>query len=401
MKRYTYEEAKEIIENLGYKLISKEYINSKQKLILKDKDGYYYSLRLKFLKYYQFVKFDKSNPFTIQNIQVWLILNKYKFNNSNLKILNTKYTNNKQKLTIVDEFGYLYYVSLNNLTSNFSLCKFEKRNIYTIHNIKLWCKLNNKPFELISNVYKGNDIKLKWKCFKDGCKEIFIASWDNIFQNKGCPFCAGRQVGISNCLATKNPELANEWHPTKNGNLTPYNVTCGCNKTVWWKCKDGHEWDAIIADRNRSNGSGCPECSKSKGEKRCKEIFIFKNFIEVLQKEYNVSINKYNNTYFIPQKTFEGLVGLGGGLLSYDFYIPKYNLLIEYQGEQHEKYIPGFHKSKKDFEKQVEHDKRKKEYALINKYNFLEIWYWEFDKIEEILTNYLDNLNNKSEVITI
>jgi very-short-patch-repair endonuclease len=77
-------------------------------------------------------------------------------------------------------------------------------------------------------------------------------------------------------------------------------------------------------------------------------------------------------------------------LLSYDFYLPKYNLLIEFQGLQHEKYIPGFHKSKQDFLKQKEHDKRKKEYAEQNKYNLLEIWYYEFDEIEKILNTYFD-----------
>tara|TARA_B110000285_G_scaffold180449_1_gene203483 strand:+ start:85 stop:225 length:141 start_codon:yes stop_codon:yes gene_type:complete len=36
-------------------------------------------------------------------------------------------------------------------------------------------------------------------------------------------------------LAEVNPELAEEWHPTKNGELTPFDVTKGSNKKVWWK----------------------------------------------------------------------------------------------------------------------------------------------------------------------
>ena len=82
---------------------------------------------------------------------------------------------------------------------------------------------------------------------------------------------------------------------------------------------------------------------------------------------------------------YDGLVGLGNGLLSYDFYIPKLNHLIEYQGEMHERFIRGIHKSIKDFEKQQEHDRRKKEYAQIHNINLLEIWYWDFDRIEKIL----------------
>lgn len=77
----------------------------------------------------------------------------------------------------------------------------------------------------------------------------------------------------------------------------------------------------------------------------------------------------------------------------YDFYLLKHNLLIEYQGEQHEKYKPGLHKSINDFEKQQEHDKRKREYAKQNNIKLLEIWYWDFDNIEKILDNYLINKN--------
>lgn len=56
--------------------------------------------------------------------------------------------------------------------------------------------------------------------------------------------------------------LFREWHPTKNGELTPKDVTCGSNKKVWWMCEKGHEWEAIIV--NRTKGRGCPYCSDKK-----------------------------------------------------------------------------------------------------------------------------------------
>ena len=62
-----------------------------------------------------------------------------------------------------------------------------------------------------------------------------------------------------NNLATVNPELAKQWHPTKNGELTPLDVTAGSNKKVWWMGNCGHEWEAVIASRN--TGIGCPYCS--------------------------------------------------------------------------------------------------------------------------------------------
>jgi len=99
---------------------------------------------------------------------------------------------------------------------------------------------------------------------------------------------------------------------------------------------------------------------------------------------------KDNHKYFIPQKTFPNLLGLGGGLLSYDFYLPKYNLLIEYQGNYHDG--TANNQTEEEFIIQKEHDRRKKEYAEQNEYNFLEIWYKDFDNIETILNEYLNNL---------
>ena len=76
----------------------------------------------------------------------------------------------------------------------------------------------------------------------------------------GCPVCAGKRVLVGfNDLATTNPGLAAEWHPTKNGVLTARDVTSGSNKRAWWLCSEGHEWEAVTASRN--NGYGCPYCS--------------------------------------------------------------------------------------------------------------------------------------------
>jgi hypothetical protein len=57
------------------------------------------------------------------------------------------------------------------------------------------------------------------------------------------------------------PNLVIEWHPSKNGNLRPRDVTPGSGKKVWWLCTEGHEWQAAIYSRSR--GSGCPHCNKN------------------------------------------------------------------------------------------------------------------------------------------
>ena len=360
--KFSYEEVKDIFEEYNYKLITDNYINNAQKLTIKDNEGYMYVTTIRdFRSGYTPKKFFKSNPYTIQNIKLWLILN-----NSKLRLVSDKYESVRKNLIFKDDIGYYYLTSMFNVMLRPNPPITHISNLYTIHNIKLWCKLNNKQFELVSDTYTRITNKLKWKCLKEGCKEIFDMSLNCVYNGQNCPFCAGSQVGLSNCLATKRPDLISEWHPTKNGNLTPWDVTEFSQEYIWWRCKENpeHEWRTTVAHRHDRN---CPECKLSKGEINIKAQF------------------KFYNVFFIPQKTFDGLVGLKNGLLSYDFYLPQFNLLIEYQGRQHEKYIPGFHSSMQQFEKQQEHDRRKREYAKNNNIRLLEIWYWEFDKIEKII----------------
>ena len=101
-----------------------------------------------------------------------------------------------------------------------------------------------------------------WKCHKGEDHEWKAAIRDRN-EGGGCGVCANRIVVLSNCLATLKPELAKEWHPTKNGKLTPYDVAPGSHKKVWWKCPrgDDHEWKATVI--HRSYGTGCPICSNA------------------------------------------------------------------------------------------------------------------------------------------
>ena len=104
----------------------------------------------------------------------------------------------------------------------------------------------------------------------------FDFEWEDYICNRargdGCPYLSGRKVWSGyNDLATKAPELAKEWHPTKNGDLKPTDVSCGKNKKVWWYLpyddpETGKhfdfEWKEYICVRAR--GYGCPYLSGRK-----------------------------------------------------------------------------------------------------------------------------------------
>ena len=108
----------------------------------------------------------------------------------------------------------------------------------------------------------GSHIRAWWQCEKGHAWRAAIVS--RAADGCGCPVCAGSRVlAGENDLATLSPALAAEWHPTKNGILTPQEVRPQSNRQVWWQCDKGHEWKASINARTQS-GSGCPYCANRK-----------------------------------------------------------------------------------------------------------------------------------------
>ena len=80
----------------------------------------------------------------------------------------------------------------------------------------------------------------------------------------GCPVCTGKLViPGENDLQSYDPVLAKQWHPEKNGPLTPEQVAVSSNKKVWWQCERGHEWLCAVSVRT-SRRTGCPYCTNRK-----------------------------------------------------------------------------------------------------------------------------------------
>ena len=109
--------------------------------------------------------------------------------------------------------------------------------------------------EFISNIQNAKkNLKYCSKCYNMSDSEI-------------CPICSNKIVLAGfNDLATTNPKLTKEWHPTLNYPLSAQQVTLGSSKKVWWQCKEGHEWIATVCNRN--SGRGCDACRKIGFEKR-------------------------------------------------------------------------------------------------------------------------------------
>ena len=109
-----------------------------------------------------------------------------------------------------------------------------------------------------SNVTRGSQKKVMWRCEKG---HTWDAQINSRVAGQGCPYCNNRRVLKGyNDLATVEPEIAAEWHPTKNGDLRPENIISGSKQYAWWKCGVcGYEWRTAIGNRKR--GNGCPSCA--------------------------------------------------------------------------------------------------------------------------------------------
>lgn len=160
----------------------------------------------------------------------------------------------------------------------------------------------------VSMISAGMNRKYWWLCSNN---HSYQATPYQRTHHRGCPICAGKKLlkGF-NDLQTRNPKVAMEWHPTKNGDLKPDQVFPFTNRKAWWKCDHNHEWEATINSRQQN---GCPDCYKAlRTSLREKTVFYY------IHKYFPTSISNY---MFAKDSRSE-----------IDIYVPEAKLGIEYDG---------------------------------------------------------------------
>ena len=279
------------------------------------------------------------------------------------------------------------------------------------------CK--QRGYDLPIEEYKGTNTKIKHKCTK--CNKAYKQKPNDHLQGEGCPYCSGRikrydkKYYLKQCIE-KGIDLPIEEYKrahtkikhkcSKCGNVYEQRPNShlrgqGCPKckrvnydyyyNLWLQnnvdlptkeqkinssidviefvCSKGHKY---MQQANQHKFYGCPICSQSHGER------FIKNYLD------------NHNIVYEPQKRFHDLKDKT--YLSYDFYLPKQNVLIEYQGQQHYEECSYFGGEER-FKIQQYHDKLKREYSKKHGYTLLELTY-KLDTQDKV-NDYLDkNLNN-------
>ena len=136
-----------------------------------------------------------------------------------------------------------------------------------------------------------------------------------------------------------------------------------------WCGNPNHKPYKVKFNNFKDCNSRCPECNtNSKGEEEIKRILI----------KYNIKFN--------PQYLFDDCRNTKP--LPFDFYLPQYNVTIEYDGRQHYK-LDCFNMSLLDLMNLKYNDNKKTQYCKDNNIKLIRIPYWDFNKIEEILVKEL------------
>lgn len=217
-------------------------------------------------------------------------------------------------------------------------------------------KIHGEKYLYTEVEYHNVNTPVTIKCPKHG---NFSQRPFNHLQGSGCPKC-GRESITSDTI--KFIEKTTKVHDNRY-NYDKVNYTGALNK-VTITCPIHGDFSQTPNDHLK--GTGCPDCSESKGEKHIAELLTNKNIT------------------FIRQKTFEDCKGKFRKLL-FDFYLPEYNILIEYDGRQHFEAF-DFFGGDVGLQRVKLHDKIKNEYADKNNIKLIRIKYTtQLDGFQEIL----------------
>jgi len=239
-----------------------------------------------------------------------------------------------------------------------ALKSIKNRKIYTnVIFIKEANKIHNNKYtypnlDLGDGIRKGTKVIITCPIHGD-----FKQTQYHHLNGHGCRKCVDLEKMIEHDEYIKNVLIVHNYKYTY-----PNAVYKGSTKEIEIYCpKHGYFWQNANA---HLSGSGCIRCSESTGEKR-----ICKYLDDI-------------NIIFIRQKTFPDCKRIN--VLRFDFYLPGYNICIEFNGEQHYKSIP-YWGGKERYKISVERDKIKSDYCHKNNIKLIIIHYKDFKNIESIL----------------
>lgn len=349
MKRLTFNEVKKYIESFGYKVLSTDYKNNKTKLEIMCPEGHVFSMK------FNAFKGGTRCPICCGNQKLTYEYVKEYIENEGYKILSNEYVNNRSKLEIMCPHGHVFLVKFNNFKngSRCPVCYGHIKHSYDeVKNI-----FESNGYKLLSDEYVNKDEKLEIMC-PDG--HIYFTSLNVFKRGFRCPQCSGK--------AKHTLEFIREYL-NKYGYELLSTEYINANTSISMKCPEGHVFKMRFGEF-KNNNRRCPVCSSSSGALETASI------LDKLNIKY-IREFKFDDCKFKAQ-------------LPFDFYLPDFNVLIEFDGGQHYKIIKHFGGFDGFVDRKIR-DTIKNIYCKDNNIKLIRIPYWDFDNIEEILSRELIN----------
>lgn len=225
--------------------------------------------------------------------------------------------------------------------------------------VKLVKKIHGDKFEYVTE-YKSYKKKIQIKC--KACRFIFNQRADSHLSGRGCRKCQYKNLPQNQPIDVKIFEK--ECHKIHENKYQYFQDYRGGRYKIKIFCKKHKRCFCQNADAHRLKKQGCPQCSSSKGEIKVRK-FLNDNGIK-----------------HIPQKKFSDCKKILE--LIFDFFLPDFNICIEYDGEHHYKPIPYFG-GKSRLQEIQESDEIKTKYCVDNGIVILRIPYFQYNAIEAIL----------------
>ena len=169
--------------------------------------------------------------------------------------------------------------------------------------------LKTQIYGEIPNLSCRSSTPVTWICERSHIYEM--APRKKIIEGRKCPYCTGKKISDEyNSLFKVSPSIASEWdYELNDSSLNPHNVGYSSNKTVYWKCSNGHSWKTSINNRVNKQ-SKCPFCNASAQTSQMEQMLYF-----VLKSSFEDTVNR---------------VKLDN--IEFDIYVPSQKLVLEYNG---------------------------------------------------------------------
>lgn len=291
------------------------------------------------------------------------------FKDNGYELLETEYKNAKTKMKYKCPNGHCNEISWDNFKRGRRCPNCYGKNIKHTYE-EVYNFFQNEGYTLLSKEYVNGKGKIEYVC-PNG--HIHSTTWLNFLKGNRCPSCSLDKRSEKRRMDFSVIQKA---FKDKGYILLSKNVEYKNNHTsLGYICSNGHS--GFITWNNFKKGEQCP---------RCTNIYKGENKIEEYLKKSNIQ--------YIHQKIFKDCKNIQS--LRFDFYLPIYNLIIEYDGLQHFKPVDfagkGDEWAKERFYECQSNDKIKDEYCIKNSINLLRIPYWEFDNIENIIYQEIEKL---------